>query len=45
MTLEGTRSFIDVAKAKEDELVIFGWVVFPSKEVRDLANEQVPNDS
>lgn len=45
MTLEGTRSFIDIANAKEDEVVIFGWVVFPSKEVRDFANEQVPNDS
>ncbi len=44
MTLEGTRSFIDIANAKEDEVVIFGWVVFPSKEVRDLANEKVPND-
>lgn len=44
MTLEGTRSFIDIANAKEDEVVIFGWVLFPSKEVRDLANEKVPND-
>lgn len=44
MTLEGTRSFIDIANAKEDEVVVFGWVVFPSKEVRDLANEKVPND-
>lgn len=44
MTLEGTRSFIDIANAKEDEVVIFGWVLFPSKKVRDLANEKVPND-
>lgn len=44
MILEGTRSFIDAVNAKEDEVVIFGWVVFPSKEVRDLANQQVPED-
>lgn len=44
MILEGTRSFIDAVNAKEDEVVIFGWVVFPSKQVRDLANQQVPED-
>ena len=45
LKLEGTRSFIEVAEVKEDEVVVFGWVVFPSKEVRDQANAQVPNDS
>jgi len=44
MTLEGTVSFIDTVAAKEDEEVVFGWVVFPSKEVRDLANKKVPED-
>lgn len=44
MHLEGTMSFIESAKAKENELVIFGWVVFPSKDVRDDANEKVPKD-
>lgn len=44
MELEGTRSFSEVAELKEDEVVIFGWVLFPSKEVRDAANKQVPND-
>lgn len=42
--LEGTRSFTEIVDLKEDEVVIFGWVVFPSKEVRDSANRQVPND-
>ena len=42
--LEGTRSFIDAANANEDEAVIFGWVVFESKETRDLANKRVPAD-
>ena len=43
--LEGTRSFLEVAEVKEDEVVVFGWVVFPSKAIRDSANEQVPNDA
>ena len=44
LNLEGTRSFIEAIDIKEDEVVIFGWVVFPSKEVRDKANKEVPND-
>lgn len=44
MILEGTRSFITTVEAKEDEVILFGWVIFPSKEVRDLANKQVPTD-
>lgn len=42
--LEGTKSFIETVEAKEDEEIIFGWLVFPSKEIRDLANEKVPTD-
>ena len=44
LTLEGTKSFIEMLEAKEDEVIIFGWVVFPSKAVRDSANQQVPLD-
>lgn len=44
LALAGTRSFLETVGVKEEEDVIFGWVVFPSKEVRDLANEQVPKD-
>lgn len=44
LKLEGTRSFIDVLDVKEDEVVVFGWAVFPSKAVRDRANQQVPTD-
>lgn len=44
MFLEGTKSFIATIEAKEDEEVVFGWVVFPSKEIRDLANKKVPED-
>lgn len=45
MSLEGTKSFNQTIEAKEDEEVVFGWVVFPSKEVRDEANKKVPLDS
>ena len=44
MSLEGTKSFIETVDAKEDEEIVFGWVVFPSREIRDLANEKVPTD-
>lgn len=44
LKLEGTRSFIELVDLKEDEAIVFGWVVFPSKETRDLANKQVPTD-
>ncbi|OEY65992.1 DUF1428 domain-containing protein [Marinobacter sp. X15-166B] len=43
-SLEGTRSFADVANAKKDEAIIFGWIVFESREARDLANERVAAD-
>jgi len=45
LKLEGTRSFIDVVDLKKDEIIVFGWVVFPSKEIRDRANKQIPMDS
>jgi len=44
LKLEGTRSFTEVVDLKEDEVIVFGWVLFPSKETRDLANKQVSND-
>ena len=44
MNLEGTRSFIDLVAATEDETIVFGWVVFDSREARDLANEKVAAD-
>jgi len=42
--LEGTRSFTDAANTKEDEIVIFGWVAFESRETRNLANKRVAAD-
>lgn len=44
MSLEGTQSFTDILNLNKDEVVIFGWLVFPSKDARDLANQEVPND-
>lgn len=44
LLLEGTKSFIETVNAKEGEEIVFGWVVFPSKEVRDSANKKVPTD-
>ena len=44
MTLDRTRSFVDVLSASENETIVFGWVVFESREARDLANEKVSTD-
>lgn len=44
LKLEGTRSFTDLVAATEDEIIVFGWVVFDSREARDLANEKVAAD-
>ena len=44
LTLEGTRSFPDLAGVAEGEAIVFGWVEFESREARDRANEKVVND-
>ena len=44
LSLEGTRSFTDLVTPSEDEAIVFGWVVFESREARDLANERVAAD-
>ena len=44
LKLEGTRSFTDLVAATESETIVFGWVIFDSREARDLANEQVAAD-
>jgi len=44
LRLDGTRSFTDLVAATEDETIVFGWVVFDSREARDLANEKVAAD-
>lgn len=42
--LDGTRSFVELMEAKNDEVILFGWVVFASREERDLANAKVAAD-
>lgn len=42
--LKGTRSFTDLLAAAKDETIVFGWVVFDSREARDLANQKVAAD-
>ncbi|MBT8272645.1 MAG: DUF1428 domain-containing protein [Bacteroidia bacterium] len=44
LKLEGTRSFPEFLNAKENEAIVFGWVVFNSRETRDLANKRVAAD-
>ena len=44
MKLEGTRSFTELILPAEDETIVFGWVVFESREARDLANKKVAAD-
>ena len=38
-------SFKNMAEAREDETVIFAWIVFESKEHRDQVNQAVMADS
>ena len=44
LQIEGTGSFNTMAGAQDDEVVIFGWVVFASREKRDRANALVADD-
>ncbi|TVR96145.1 MAG: DUF1428 domain-containing protein [Trueperaceae bacterium] len=44
VVVEGTRSFTDVVAASADEAIVFGWVVFESREARDSANQRVAAD-
>lgn len=44
LRLDGTRSFPELVATTEDEVIVFGWVVFDSREARDLANKKVAAD-
>lgn len=42
--LEGTRSFNEAVTPAVDEVVVFGWVSFASRDARDRANAKVAAD-
>lgn len=44
MFREGTRPFPDLVSAAPDETIVFGWVVFDSRETRDRVNKEVESD-
>ena len=44
LNLEGTGSFPDLLDSREDEVIVFGWVVFSTREARDHANKKVASD-
>lgn len=44
LSLEGTRSFVDLVAATDDEVIVFGWVTFESREARVSANAKVAAD-
>jgi uncharacterized protein YbaA (DUF1428 family) len=41
LTAEGVVSFSDAAKCKENEVPIFAWIIYPSREARDQINAAV----
>ncbi len=44
MFMDGAKSFYTSVEVKEDEVLIFGWMAFPSKEIRNKAFKKVTED-
>ena len=43
-SIEGIQSFTDVLNTSDNEVVMFGWVLFESQEARDIAHKKVAED-
>ena len=41
---EGTRHFPELINSSEEETVVFGWIIFESRESRVLVNQRVEAD-
>jgi len=37
-------SFPRAVQAKEDEIVVFSWIIYPSREIRDACNKKAIED-
>ncbi|MBO6573987.1 MAG: DUF1428 domain-containing protein [Rhodothermales bacterium] len=44
LNVEGTRPFTDALGVTEDEVVVFGWITFESREARDRIHNKVATD-
>ncbi len=44
LDIADTASFTDLVDATENEAVLFGWVLFESRQARDVANNKVAAD-
>lgn len=44
MQMEGTLSFTEVLAAEKEEVIVFGWISFVSRETRDLAHQRLAAD-
>ena len=44
MHRQGTLPFPDLMNTTDDEVIVFGWVAFASREERDQVNKKVEND-
>ena len=42
--IEGTLPFAPLLGCTDDEVVVFGWMCFPSREARDAAHEALAAD-
>lgn len=44
LIFEGVQTFPELMNLLEDEIPIFGWVIFPTREIRDRAHQEVRKD-